>query len=466
MLSLHSSFGLFCFLCVSILRHVFFAPKFWQRVAAASSVASDFLGIAFMPGQQLAIHNVIAMILILVAVAGAPNQSVGQQRATAARNLPTRQVQNESRSRGTRDLLPIPSFADRGNVRSVSGEAAIRDAGLPASHGQVWREYDISEYTKRYDPKGKPEQSIVDWILRETGTELWFSQPMGVLNVDRNRVRVYHTPQIQQVVAQVVERYTQKELQQYGFGMQMCTVSNPNWRAMALPKMGPATIQTPGVEAWLLSKENAAIVLAELRKRSDFREHSSPSLVIRNGDTHELSRMRPVAYRRGVGSVPNAQVVSQTKMWQVDQGFVLELSPLIRLDGRHVDAILKIKTNQVENMKQVTVVTPVAENENQRANIQVPQTSSWSLHERFHWPVDQVLLISCGVVATPVADETRGLLNPLGAPRLGLPRLMPRDYRADRADALIFIDTKGRFPNWTANGNCPPCESDSYQGRY
>lgn len=368
---------------------------------------------------------------------------------------------------GTRDLLPTPGAGRRGEIARTSGEAPVGMSGLPGGHGQVWREYDISKYTRRFKPEKKSEQSIVNWILRETGTELWFSQPMGVLSADRNKLRVYHTPEIQRLVDDIVQRYTRKEIQQHGFGLRMCTVGSPNWRAMALQRMGPATIQTPGVEAWLMSKENAAIVIAEIRKRSDFRDHNSQNLVIRNGDTHVLSRLRPVAYTRGVGAVPNAQVVSQTKMWQADHGFNLELSPLVHLDGQHVDAILKVDTHQVEEMKKITVSTPIPGNSAHRTNIQVPQSSSWSLHERFHWPIDQVLLVSCGVVATPVDDDTRGPLNPLGLPPVSLPKLLSRDYSPDRADALIFIDAKGRNSDWMARGDCPPCDEDlKYQGRY
>ena len=52
---------------------------------------------------------------------------------------------------------------------------------LPNDQGQIWREYDISPYTSRVTNTERPEQAIVDWILRETGTEVWFSEPLGIL---------------------------------------------------------------------------------------------------------------------------------------------------------------------------------------------------------------------------------------------------------------------------------------------
>jgi hypothetical protein len=50
---------------------------------------------------------------------------------------------------------------------------------LPNNFGQVWREYDISPYTLRVTTTNRPEQAIVDWILRETGYEAWHSEPLG-----------------------------------------------------------------------------------------------------------------------------------------------------------------------------------------------------------------------------------------------------------------------------------------------
>ena len=36
---------------------------------------------------------------------------------------------------------------------------------------KVWREYDITPYTLRVTSTNRPEQAIIDWILRETGYE-------------------------------------------------------------------------------------------------------------------------------------------------------------------------------------------------------------------------------------------------------------------------------------------------------
>ncbi len=98
-----------------------------------------------------------------------------------------------------------------------------------------------------------------------------------------------------------------------------------------------------------------------------------------------------------------------------------------------IDAVLKCEVDQVEKMLPVKIDVPSATVRNQRTTIEVPQLASSRLHERFRWPADQVLLISLGVVPTPVAKapNTLGIKVPLiSAPT--------------RADLLVFVESKGK----------------------
>src|SRR6187401_3512750 len=73
---------------------------------------------------------------------------------------------------------PLATTSDaRSNLKVTKGQGV-----LPNDYGQVWREYDISPYTLRVRDVTKPEQAVIDWVLRETGTEVWFSEPLGILN--------------------------------------------------------------------------------------------------------------------------------------------------------------------------------------------------------------------------------------------------------------------------------------------
>ena len=171
---------------------------------------------------------------------------------------------------------------------------------LPNESGQVWREYDISPYTLRIRDVAKPEQAIIDWILRETGTEVWFTEPLGVLSANSTTLRVYHTPEMQQRVQAIVERFVGGDTDAHALGVRLITVGSPNWRVRALSLLKPVDVKSPGVEAWLLSRENALAVYDQLKSRADFREHSSPRVDVAKGQSQTLARKDARQYARAV----------------------------------------------------------------------------------------------------------------------------------------------------------------------
>ena len=110
---------------------------------------------------------------------------------------------------------------------------AVPVGSLPNDAGQVWREYDISSYTARVTTTKRPEQAIIDWILRDTGYEAWHTDPLSILSAGNRTLRVYHTPEMQKRVADVVERFTNSEAATYTFSMRVVTLDSPNWRTLA-----------------------------------------------------------------------------------------------------------------------------------------------------------------------------------------------------------------------------------------
>jgi len=222
----------------------------------------------------------------------------------------------------------------------------------------------------------------------------------------------------------------------------------------------PVPVQTPGIQAWLLTKEDAAVLLSELRKRTDFREHNSSNLMINNGQTGNLAVWRPQSYLQGVTFTPGTWPGYQTVMGKVEEGYGLELSPLLSLDGKTIDAVIKCQVDQVEKMVKVPLSLPAGPGPRQKLEIQVPQLASWRLHERFRWPRNHVLLVSCGVVARPDGGKSAaiGFSNPF---KTGPPR----------ADGLMFLESKGnQESNSVAAGSQqkPAARSAgvNYRGRY
>ncbi len=328
-----------------------------------------------------------------------------------------------------------PDQAWPGRQNPTSEQATTRaqvskGAGaLPNDHGQVWREYDISPYTIRVESSQHPEQAIVDWILRETGYEAWHSTPVGLLSADRKVLRVYHTPQMQGIVAEIVDRFVSSRAQNHGFGLRIITMKNPNWRTRALPLMTAIPVQSPGVQGWIMAREDAAILLSELRRRTDFREHTTAHQLVLNGQSSVVSTMRPRSYAKGIVLTQTTWPGYQPEMGQIDEGFTLEFSPLLSTDAATTDAVVKLKLAQIEKMLPVQLEVPSKIAQNQKAQVEVPQLTMIQMHERFRWPTDHVLLLSIGVVATP-GPEKESLVD-----------LLPLPDSPPRADALLIVES-------------------------
>jgi hypothetical protein len=325
---------------------------------------------------------------------------------------------------------------------------------LPNDKGQIWREYDISPYTLRVTSTNRPEQAIVDWILRETGYEAWHSDPVGLLSADHRTLRVYHTPEMQAVVSEMVDRFVNTEAETQSFGLRIASIGSASWRAKAQRILHPIAVQSQGVQAWMLAKEDASLLVADMRKRSDFREYNSPYLLVNNGQSTVVSTMRPRNYSSAVILHPEqAHPGFEPQISQFEEGFSLEFSPLLSLDGRSIDAMLKCHVDQLEKMVPVTIDVPTVIAPRQHTDIEVPQWVSYRVHERFHWPNDQVLLISFGVIATPLSVE----------PSVKVPLLT----QPARSEMLVFVDNRG------ANGKPPVApaktgarDNSLYRGRY
>jgi hypothetical protein len=298
---------------------------------------------------------------------------------------------------------------------------------LPNDGGQVWREYDLTPYSSKLKNVEKPQQAVIDWVLRETGTEVWFGTPLGILSADKNTLRVYHTPQIQESVKSIYDRFMATSAAPNRLGVHVATVSNPNWRSRAIALLKPIEVKSTGVEAWLVSRDKAALLAAELGKRADFKERAAQVVDVPNGQTHPLGLTQQRQYIRSLRPKPETFPGYEPEVATLNEGYSLELSPLLSVDGKSLDLVVKCNIDQVEKMIDVPLDIPTPAGQAQRLSIQVPQLVSWRLHERFRWPSDHVLVLSCGVVGTPTNEKSAvPLLGPLVA--------------NNRADALLLIE--------------------------
>jgi hypothetical protein len=357
---------------------------------------------------------------------GAVGPTVGAEVTPAAALDP---VAPKSAAPAASPAAPATIESRRTLTRVSSGSGT-----LPNDQGQLWREYDISPYTLRVTSTSRPEQAIVDWILRETGYEAWHTEPLAILSATPRKLLVYHTPEMQATVADIVDRFVSSEAETHAFSLHVITLDNPNWRARAQGLLQPVQVQTPGVQAWLVEREAATVLLAELRRRTDFREHSSPQLAVNNGQSTVVSATRAKGYVRNVIPRPEVWPGFEPEVAQIDEGYALEFSPLLSVDGRMIDATIKCNVDQVEKLVPVVLDVPSPVAPRQRTKIEVPQLTSFRFHERFRWPVDKVLLVSMGVVPLPAPADGRSVIPGIALPLPSGPA---------RADLLVFVESKG-----------------------
>ena len=332
-----------------------------------------------------------------------------------------------------------PSMQNQNFAARPSGNTpAGRSSGggqLPRAAGQEHRVYDLRPYTGYLTNDDRPEQAVVDWILRETGTDVWFTEPFGFMNANRDSLSIYHTNEMHQVVAGVVDRFVAGEKDPQVLNLRVMTVGNPNWRSRAHMLMQHVSVDAPGVQAWLLSKENAAMVLNQLRQRTDSRQIHDLNLVTHNGQTEKLASTRGRNYVRNVRASATGWPPYEPETGEIQEGYRLAISPLLTTDGKILDCIIEAEIDQVDRLNPVDLELPLPNNEVYRARIDVPQVVSWRLNERFRWPADMVLLLSCGVVASPEREQS-------AVPILNMN--MFTGTTAGRADALLFIQFRGR----------------------
>jgi hypothetical protein len=237
------------------------------------------------------------------------------------------------------------------------------------------------------------------------------------------------------------------------------TLDSPNWRTMAARLLRPVPVQTGGVHAWVLPREDAAILVGELRRRPDYREHCSPYQIINNGQATVISSMRGRSYVGDVAADPRVAAGFDPVPGQVDEGFAIDFSPLLSLDRQTIDAAIKCDINQVEAIQPVIIEVPTTTSPRQRTKIEVPQVTQYRFHERFRWPIDRVLVVGMGMVPLPLPVGGAGLVPGVSLPIGNSPA---------RGDLLVMVECRGPLVPAGAPSAAPQGlrEARNYQGRY
>ena len=274
-------------------------------------------------------------------------------------------------------------------------------AQVPADVGQVWKTYEIGTFVKQAGAGS--EKHVVDWVLQETGYTAWHGASPASLSATAEKLSCFHTPEMQARVEEIVGRFVADADTPHRFSVRVLSFAGPAWRADARPVLRPIPAATPGVQAWILSREDAAVLLGRLRSRSDCQELPTGAVLAGNGLPAVLAGGRTLPYVQDVALRPDAWPGWQMQNAACDEGFLLDVHPLLSRDASLVDAVLRCRIDLVEKMAPVPLPAPSAGAG--RVQVEVPQVAAVRIGERFRWPAAQALLVGIGLVPWPVPAQ-------------------------------------------------------------
>ena len=334
---------------------------------------------------------------------------------------------------------PAPSLLPKNEYQPKYAKIRQGSRALPNTHGQLWCEYDITPYTKAagIQPGTLPEQMLVKWILRQTGEESWHSEPFGLLSATTDTLYVYHTPEMQQVIAEIVDRFVNPHGTADVYTFRIVSLNGPNWLTQFHGFLKPIRIDTAGAQGWLIAKEDYVRMIPELARRSDYKELCSPQFPISNGRQYVVSSSVPKNFTPNVLTKDDVWPGYTPEMSVINEGYSMSLIPLTGVDGVSADLMLKCESLQVEKMHAVALNVPSRATTRQKVTVESPQVSHFHLDEQIRWPKEKVLLLSLGTIPVPAAAQ----YNDAG-------KLIPEISRkisgspAARGHLLLFVECK------------------------
>lgn len=423
------------------------SPRKWLHRAASVSLLASGIG-PLLVGLVLGLlpARTVAQTLEWRAASGRSGvESSGTITQSASENRPAQSLLGASSSETAEGTGPGHSSGARGRSGGSWSRATTVGAApggespsvglpvtLPASAGQIWREYDIRVYTSQVQTTKRPEVAVLDWILRETGYEVWHGEVPALLSVGKDKVLVFHTPEVQEVVADVIRRFTTNGAEPVNMSVRLIVVSNPGWQASWMHALTPVRVHSPGIKAWVLYREDASLLVADLRRRPDYREHHAPQLAVPNGQLTVVSATRARPYTKYLSWRPETWPGFSPETAFVDEGFTLEISPLLSVDRQQVDVVLRLEATQIERLVPLVLEMGGGPGQPSRPRLEVPQRVQCSFHERFRWSVEQALLVDLGMAPVPIPVESNVFTS----------WLFPLSASAPRGNVLILLELR------------------------
>jgi hypothetical protein len=296
--------------------------------------------------------------------------------------------------------------------------------------GQSWQVHDISRYTRlAYSAENPaPQNAIVEWIIRQTGNNIWHGEKLAVLSASRSKLRVYHEGRVLDQVADMVDRFTKAAADMLSVRVRFVAAADTRWRYAILNRLVPLATGPQGQTVWTAKDEDIAYIRAQLEQYQNVRLLADQTVKVVNGQTVSVKTTAPVDFVSGARREGAVGLGYEPATSQLEEGIVFRMSPLLTHDGDGLDAAIELTTNTVRRLIRTPILTRREVGSGDLA-ITVPETTETRLNQTVkNWPLSQALAVAGGI--TPGILGTKG-----GWLNLRIPGTVPTD-----TELLVFIN--------------------------
>ncbi|MFO0907305.1 MAG: hypothetical protein U0794_02905 [Isosphaeraceae bacterium] len=321
--------------------------------------------------------------------------------------LPRRALAQTAGRKSTAEARTAPSAASPKKARPPATDPEVEKASndeqddTPANFmgesGQQWRTFDISRYTGLDHSQNAPQNALVEWIFRRTGTGPWHGDKVAVLSASRTQIRAYNNSKILDQTSEVIERFTNAVSDVLTIRVRYIAAVDTRWRYAVFSRLAPVGSGPQGQQIWTLKAEDLAFVVSQIQVYQGMRLLTDQKVEMVNGQTLTVETSEPRSYNGSMARESAVGLGYQPKAEQLKEGITLRLSPLLTFDGDALDAAIDLTANTVRGFHRTKVIAP-REIGPSEITIDVPEVSETRLNQTVKgWPVGQSLVISTGI---------------------------------------------------------------------
>lgn len=288
----------------------------------------------------------------------------------------------------------------------------------PTDAGQFWVEYDLIPYTERFPNVEQPQTAIVDWIMFDAPADFWQNEPFAAFSASTKTIRAYHNINVQRYLANVVDRFIDPKKRDAAFTIKVVALQSPDWRVRVASFLTPTPVQIVGAgvdaQGWLVEKNNAAKVLGEIEKRSDYIVLNSLKNVVPNGEKFGWSTQAPKRqYVKDVRPDETAVGGYVKDYGTVDEGFRFEATPLVSTNGEAVEILFRYDATVVEKTKLFNLRVPTSTAPRQQFEVERPAIVSCDVKGKIGLQRSKTAIVDLGLapMTPPNKNERTGVVG-------------------------------------------------------